>query len=178
MLVDLGRAIDAPLDALGDTSEEGSAVSLEDRIRAGRLSAENAASVGKLLAKPGLIGPGENWLRAAETMRVHDLRRRVNERLEQAAQGVPEVVPITVHVPARTRDDFARAGDLASREARTRLTEGQTFALIVSRFLDATDERRQTPSGRAAIVWKLGPTPRPVLTLANPIVEQLDLGVR
>jgi hypothetical protein len=46
-------------------------------------------------------------------------------------------------------------------------------------LLHASDERRPTPSGRAAIVWKLGPAPRPMLFVpAEPIGDQLSFGVR
>lgn len=149
----LAGALDASVEHLGAGAEALESGTIEERVRAGRLSAENAAIAGRLLAKPGLVGPGEDWLRAAETMPAPELRRRVNERLEQSAQGVPEVVAVTVHVPPRTRSDFARARVLASREAGMSLTEGQTFALIVDRYLDSADERRRAPGSR-----RLGPT--------------------
>ena len=145
-LVDLGRALEADVAVVEATaSGEAPAApgpSVEERIRSGVLHPENAAVAGRILAKPGLIQPGEDWIRKAETLRAPDLRRQVQARVEQAAQGVPEVVPVIVHVTERVRVDFRRAQSLASREAMTWLTEGQTFTYIVQHYLDAVDETR------------------------------------
>src|SRR6185295_4965642 len=99
------------------------------------------------------VKPGEDWLAKAETMPVPELRRRVNARLEEVAQGVESVVSVTLHVTQKTRESFARARVIASREAAVALTEGQTFTLLVNHYLDAKDERRRGEGER-----RVGPT--------------------
>lgn len=145
-LVDLGRALEAPVPAGEGAAEAGSdgaaRGSVEDRIRSGHLGVENAAVAGRLLAEPGLVRPGEDWLRRAETLRPSELRREVQSRVEAVAQGTPALLPITVHVTERVRDEFHRARSLVSREAQFMLTEGQAFARIVRFYLDSEDALR------------------------------------
>ncbi len=145
-LVDLGRALEAPVPADEGASEAGgdgtARGSVEERIRSGHLGVENAAVAGRLLAEPGLVRPGEDWLRKAELLRPSELRREVQARVEAVAQGTPALLPITVHVTERVRDEFHRARSLVSREAQLILTEGQAFARIVRFYLDSEDELR------------------------------------
>lgn len=145
-LVDLGRALEAPVpagDVAADAGAEGGARgSVEERIRSGHLAVENAAVAGRLLAEPGLLRPGEDWLRQAETLRPSELRREVQARVEAVAQRTTALLPITLHVTERVRDEFHRARSLVSREAQFMLTEGQAFARIVRFYLDCEDELR------------------------------------
>lgn len=149
-LVDLGRALEAPLPTSAppaDGSPEGcgdggARASVEERIRSGHLAVESAAVAGRLLAEPGLLRPGEDWLQKAEALRPSELRREVQARVEAVAQGTPALLPITVHVTERVRDEFHRARSLVSREAQLMLTEGQAFARIVRFYLDSEDELR------------------------------------
>src|SRR5205823_1816402 len=130
-----GRALEASDAGVTD-------VPVEECVRAGTLLTENAALVGRLIGKPGALKPGEHWFEKALTTPTHELRRDVNERIEEMAQETPHLIPMTLHVTEKTRTGFARARVIASREARRGLTEGQTFALLVSRFLDSHDETR------------------------------------
>lgn len=149
MLVDLGRAL-AASHAEADASATPTGSTVEDRVRSGALSVENVALVGKLLEKPGIVQPGEGevWFARAQSMPTSELRRKVNERLEQAAQSVIELLPITLHATPKTREGFARARAIASRHAAVALTEGQTFAALVNHYLDAEDELRRGEGSR------------------------------
>jgi hypothetical protein len=163
MLVDLGRALDPSAEIVqpaatasatdGGVDSAAPVPSVEERVRSGQLPVENAALVGRLLAEPGLVLPGEDWLLRAESLPTTALRRWVNQRIEQAAQGEPQVVTVAVAITQRARDDFARARVVASREAGVALTEGQAFTLIVRHYLDAKDEMR-----RGAGTRRVGPT--------------------
>lgn len=156
-LVDLGRALESqpadPADDGGAGRPSAPAESVETLIREGRLHVEKAALVGKLLAKPECLRPGENWVERAETLRTPELRREVQQRIEESAQGVVPLVSVTVQITERAREEFHRARVIASREAAIHLTEGQVFTRIVRSYLDARDERR-----RAAGTRRVGPT--------------------
>src|SRR5687767_6999898 len=96
LVVDLGHALDA--------SDKGiTSVPVEDRIRAGVLSVENAALAARVLRQPGASKPGEDWLEKAQRTPTPEFRKLVNERLEQVAQGAPALVAVTVHITERTR---------------------------------------------------------------------------
>lgn len=157
MLVDLGRALEAPVPEPpatdGGACAPGRTESVEERIRSGRMHVENAALVGRLLAQPESVRPGEDWMAKAEALRAPELRQQVRQRLEETAQGAATLVAVTVHITERTREEFHRARVLASREAATSLTEGQTFTRVVRFFLDARDERRRGAGPR-----RVGPT--------------------
>jgi len=155
MLVDLGRALDAPVPAESPNGhpDEVPNASVETLIRSGRMHVENAALVGKLLAKPDALRPGEDWIAKAEQLRTPELRQEVRQRLEETAQGAAPLVSVTVHITERTREEFHRARVLASREAAMSLTEGQAFTRVVRFFLDARDERRRGAGRR-----RVGPT--------------------
>jgi hypothetical protein len=152
LLVDLGRALAAEVPQSSETNEDGvpeaPPATVETLIRTGQLPVENAALYGKLLAKPECVRPGEDWLERAETLRTPELRRQVQQRIEECAQGEVPLVSVTVHIGERARDDFRRARVLCSREAAVHLTEGQTFTRIVRFFLDARDEERRAPRAR------------------------------
>ena len=152
MLVDLGRALEAPPESAADPSAE-PARTIEERVRSGQIPVENAVLLGRILAKPGLARPDEDWVRKAETLRTFELRKQVHARIEEAAQGVVPLVSVTVHITERTREDFHRARVLVSREAAVHVTEGQAFSRIVQFYLDEHDEKR-----RGAGTRRLGPT--------------------
>jgi hypothetical protein len=157
-IVDLGRTLDecVPVAAAGEGPAPADApvvATVEDRVRAGRLTVENAAFVGRLYAKPGCVRAEDDWFRCAETLTVPELRRRVNERIEEVAQGVPEVVALSMHVTRTAREDFHRARVIASRSAGLILTEGQTLTLLVREYLDLHDD-----ACRGARDRRVGPT--------------------
>lgn len=153
MLVDLGRTLDAEVEVPGAPGEAPTTARVEDLVRAGTIPAESAASVGRLLEKPGLIRPGEDWFRRAATQSPQQLRKAVAARIEEAAQGERDLIPVTVHVPETTRDAFHRARVIASREAQMALTEGQAFGVIVRHYLKAKDACLRGAASR-----RVGPT--------------------
>jgi 5-methylcytosine-specific restriction endonuclease McrA len=126
---------------------------VEARVRSGKLHPDNASLIGKLFEDGSLVRDGEDWLGLAQSLPTRELRARVRERLEEAATGRRPLVSLTLHVTERTCDAFARARVLASREARTTLSEGQTFAAVVEHYLDGKDELRRGSSER-----RVGPT--------------------
>jgi hypothetical protein len=150
LLVHLGRALEANAAATAG-------VPVEQQIRTGTLTTENAALVGKVLAQPGAVKTGDEpeWFARAARLPIRTLRREVNKRIEEVAQETPHLVPITLHVTEQARDGFSRARVIASREAARPLSEGQTFALLVNHFLDFEDELRR------------GEKPRQVADTAN-----------
>jgi hypothetical protein len=109
---------------------------------------DNASAAARIVAVPGYAKPGEDWIARAESLPVPAFRHAVRARIEEMAQGVDHVVPVTAHVSERTRDDFHRAGVIASREAGVRLTPGQTFTLVVRSYLESHDDSR--PVGPSA----------------------------
>lgn len=148
MLVDLGRTLDTEVEVPGAPGDESRTARVEDLVRTGRISAENAAVVGKLMEKPGLIRPGDDWFRRAATQSPHELRKAVSARIEQVAQGSSDLIPVTVHIPQATREEFRRAQVIASREARLALTEGQVFGVVVRHYLNAKDPCRRGEGSR------------------------------
>lgn len=156
-LLDLGRAllVKATHLVVDGSSEDGPSASgepsvprlpavplVEQRVVERAMSTENATTLGRLLRQVPDIDADERaqWTRRAETQSAWKLRRLVRERIEEAAQG-EVTVPIALQVTERARDDFRRARELASRRAGQWLTEGQTFALVVRRFVHAEDQR-------------------------------------
>jgi hypothetical protein len=139
-LVALGHALEA--------SSEVATAFLE-----GRVTGPAAAVVGRALADPCLVRPGDTWLAWAEHEPIKDLRRRLRERLEVKAQRELAVQELTVFVPARVVDDFQRARVVASRKERKALSDGQTFDRCVTFYLDENDPLRQAPGTR-----RVGPT--------------------
>ena len=116
--------------------------SVEDRLRDGEMSFDNAAQLGRLLAKPGLVPAAERdaWVRAAATMTPRQFARHVAKRLEESAQR-ERTVYLGLEVGEGARDDFRSARKLASRQAGRMLTEGETFSLVMRRYVRAHDER-------------------------------------
>jgi len=171
MLADLARVLDLEVpraveaegakdpvdgDAAQSAREDDGGVpapTVEERIRSGHLPVENAALVGRVIAKAGPLRPEEDWLGSAESLPTATLRRCVDHRIEEAAQGTTALTTLTLHVTERARAAFRRAEVVASRDAGTRLTRGQTFGLIVERYLDAFDELRRDAGSR-----RVGPT--------------------
>ena len=153
MLVDLGRTLDAEVVVPGAPGEPDATARVEDLVRAGRITAENAALVGRLMEKPGLIRPGEDWFQRAAVQTPRELRQAVTARIEQTAQGEPVLIPVTVHIPEATREEFHRARVIASREVAMPLTEGQAFGVVVRHYLKEKDACRRGAGSR-----RVGPT--------------------
>jgi hypothetical protein len=144
LLVDVGRALawEAREDALGSGAQGPDAASIEERIRSGDIPLENASALGALAHTSGAMRPDEPWLQAASEMGVRDFRMAVRNRLEEVKQG-ETVTPLTLHVTERARQGFARARAVASERAGERLSEGETFALVIEHYLDACAPERR-----------------------------------
>ena len=136
-LLDLGRAMKiTPL--------------LETQVLEGRITVAAAASVAPVLADPGLLRPEDDWIGWAETEPTRTVRRRVRRRIEEVRQGGTSVVPVSLFVRGRCRDDFDRARAIASQKASRALTPGETFETVVDHYLDTFDVDRVEPGARRA----------------------------
>ena len=121
---------------------------VESHVREGRIPVAAAACVGEALSNSALQRPGDDWIGWAQTLSTRALRRLLRRRKEEArAQGEP-VVPLTLLVTTKVRDDFDRARTVASRKASKALTSGETLGVIASFYLDACDPARVEPAAR------------------------------
>jgi hypothetical protein len=118
------------------------AVTVADAVLAGALSVERAVAAGQFLRKPDLLRDGEDPVALAMSGSMRQVRWTIRSREEEIAQR-EAVVMLPLAVTVRTRDSFRRAKSLASERAGTMLTEGQTFALVVNRWLDQYDPMRR-----------------------------------
>lgn len=129
----------------------------EARFRAGTLTLDAGAAIGRIYARPILLRPGDRWLRYAESDPLRTLRRRIKERVEAQAQAYAHahlgLEEITLLVTARTKDRFDRAREVASQQADEHVTEGQTFTRLVDFYLAKNDPLLKP--GRAR---RVGPT--------------------
>ncbi len=165
LLLHLGRALDLPPSppappTMTTTTEPGGGAgateppespaprpSIEEMVRSGEMPVENAGMLGKLHSTPEAVHEGEDWTGDAAKMPVKDFCRKVNNRLEETRQREP-VTPVVLHVIERARGNFARAREVASDRAKTPLSEGETFALIVEHYLDSFAPERQAEGDR------------------------------
>lgn len=136
-LLDLGRALAV-------------APEVEPEVRAGTITVEAAGSVGEVIATPGLLRPGDDWIGWARTESTKVLRERVQQRKEEARLGDERARPLTVYVGQAARDDFAKARAIASRRAGHLLSPGQTFALVNRHYVATHDDDRVMPPRRRA----------------------------
>jgi hypothetical protein len=173
-LVDLGRALDAAAttaiaeamagergaaagdepDALPETPPEppsdapsAQVPTVADAVLAGALSVERAALAGRFVADPELIRDGENAVALATAGSLTQVRATLRFREEALAQQ-EKVTTFTLVVTERARDGFRRARGLASEAAGAMLTEGETFSLVVERYLDLHDPQRRGEGAR------------------------------
>ncbi len=137
MLLDFGNAMVA-------------APEIEMQVREGRITVEAAGCVGEVLATPALMRSDDDWVHWARTESTKGLRGRVQKRKEEARLGGDPAFPLTVYVPQRARDDFAKARAVASRRAGHMVTPGETFEVVTRHYLDTFDEERASPGTRRA----------------------------
>lgn len=172
-IVDLGRALDvAPAPELarslgvaaagaepvaGTGAESGAGagaatvgVTVADAVRAGALSIERAAAVGRIVRTPGVVRDGEDPVALAMAGSMHQVRTMIRVREEEIAQGVA-VVPISLAVTVRARDGFRRARSLASERAGEMLTEGETFSVVIEHYLESFDPSRVGEGARRVV---------------------------
>ena len=169
-LLGLGKTIDAAPDA-------------EQRVHSGELTVEAASAVGRILAHPELVaGPkgssqagwdAGDWLDTAATDSFKSLQRRIKQHIEMHAQNETGIEEVTVHVTARTKDDFARAQEVASQKAGKPLSEGQAFHRVVNFYLDKNDPLRAKSGTR-----RLGPTRERPGDVADPTTRYVPAAVR
>lgn len=120
---------------------------LRPRVEDRRLSMEAAAAVSRILARPDLHEPGEDWIAVAEDSRHRDLRRRIKARLARGKAGEP-VEELMFHVPGRTVDGFRRVREVLSQRERRVIDTNEAFSMTVEAFLDTCDPLRVQPGRR------------------------------
>jgi hypothetical protein len=121
---------------------------VEEEVRTGRITVPSGALLGQVLPYERLLRDGDDWIGWARSESTRALRRRVQRRKEELAQGSEELKAISLHVTERALEDFHRARKIASGKAREYLTEGQAFATVVDCYLDHNDEDRVKPGKR------------------------------
>lgn len=128
---------------------------LAPKVRSGRVPAEAAMSVGRVLREPALELNAEQrqaWLLKAETTPPRALRAEAEKAIEEARQGRPTCA-LRLEVTTEARDGFRRARVLVSRGRRRLATEGETFGRLVADWLVEND-----PQLRAVPARRSGPT--------------------
>lgn len=120
----------------------------EAHVRSGEITVANAAVAGELSSRPDLRREGEDVLRLAATHTTKQLRKIVQRRKEEARVGPEPVVSVTVHVRESARCEFKRAQEIASGKASRKLSEGETFEVVVDHYLDTFDVDRVKPGKR------------------------------
>jgi hypothetical protein len=113
---------------------------LAEKVRAGDVSVQTAGDLGRL-ARHEDPAAMPAWVERAAVTPPPDMRTQVNRRIEEL-KTERTVVSMTFHVPEETRRNFARARDLACKEAGTILTDGQTLTALVEDYLDRHDPAR------------------------------------
>lgn len=120
----------------------------EAQVRKGTIPWQAGCVVARILATPRLLREGDDWIGWAQTESVKQLRRRVNQRLEEGERPGGRLVSVELFVPPQVRDDFQRATRIASRKAQRTLSQGTAFAAIVDHYLDSFDRARVEPGMR------------------------------
>lgn len=126
---------------------------LEEKVRAGKVVAESAAQVGRVLSDEAVQAAGVDeteWLRRAESMPPRMLQDAAVAAIEEARQE-ESTIPIRLRVTRSARSGFQRARLLLSRGRQKAVTEGETFGVLVEGYLERHDpKRRPLPARRAS----------------------------
>ena len=78
------------------------------------------------------------WIEVAERTSSRELRKLVRRERTRQRTG-EDVVDMTFHATETTREHFERARVLASRKAGRRLTNDDTFRVVVEHYVDTHD---------------------------------------
>lgn len=115
---------------------------IEDHVRNGSIQVDNATQLSRLRRELGGLSAEEHayWARLARVTPTWKFRQLVAKAIEDFRQGRP-TRRFEAHVTESALDDFRRAKVIAQRRAKRTLTDGQTFALLARRFVEAEDER-------------------------------------
>jgi hypothetical protein len=125
-----------------------SSPALEERFRAGLVSAQAAALMDRVLREPGFVRAGDNWLGWAQEESAKELHRRIERRREEERLDPDPPVERTFFVSTAAAEGFDRARTIASRKARRSLSEAETFEVVVADYLDRHDPLRRREGRR------------------------------
>ena len=136
--------------ALGRTLRAAPVLAL--KVRTGKVTAEAAVSIGRVLREPALelnAAQRQGWLAKAETTSPRALREEAEKAIEEARQGRPTCA-LRLRVTVAARDGFRRARLLMSKGRRRTISEGETFGRLVTEWLVSHDPRlRPLPRRRS-----------------------------
>jgi len=147
----------------------------ERRLRAGSITTDDAAEVGKLYAAaqraereaaktadPGdaaralatnpVVRPGEDWFARAGEVPTRVLRKEIHERIE-GHRTEERVRTISIAAKESAIEMFQRTQKVASRRAEMVLSDGQTLAAVCDDYLTRHDPLRTKRRAR-----RVGPT--------------------
>ena len=164
-LLDLGRAFLA-------------APALESRVRTGKIAAESAVSVGRVLreqALPLTASEKAAWVQKAETADPASLRKESEKAVEEARHGAPSF-PMRFLVTRKTRDAFRRARLLMSKNNPRLITEGETLDGLLNAWLPQNDPRLRPLPRRSPGATTKGVSGRYIPRRVRAIVERRSGG--
>jgi hypothetical protein len=123
---------------------------LKADVKRGDVSIETVGLVGRVVKNEALAAaaPLSQWRQEALENTADAFKEIVQRRTEEARTGAASVVPMTFHLPESTTRKFRRAREVASKQAKKWLTEGQTFEVVVEHYLVSHDPERVTPGKR------------------------------
>jgi hypothetical protein len=143
---------------------------LRKRVCKGKVTRENAVTVGRALRELELTGAERrDWCDKAETLCLKTLRDEVDQAVENAKQGKP-TFPMRLRVTKDAKEGFHRARHLMSNGKRHMITEGQTFGRLVDYWRAHNDPLRMPKPKRRRGPTKGTPdryTPREVVFLVE-----------
>ena len=120
---------------------------LKEEVLSGRLSMGAAAALLRILERPGLMRPGDDWLVWAATWPLGRLLEEIRKRRREAKEQEKAVVVHAV-LTESGKEKLDRAQVLASRKAKRKLCVGETVEACVEHYLDAHDFERKEPGSR------------------------------
>lgn len=130
---DLGRAVDVQ-------------PSVAERVAQGALATSRAAVLAPVLDGSGepqseldrVWGVLPPWVETAERTPTRELRKMVRREMARRRSG-EDVQDVTLHATETTREHFERARVLASRQLGRRLSNDETFRVVVEDYVDRHD---------------------------------------
>lgn len=125
---------------------------LEEKVRAGTITTESAAQVGRVLRDEALQKAGVDeaeWLDRAESLPPRQLKDAAIAAIEEA-RCEEITVPLHLRVARSTQAGVQKVRWLISRGRRTLATEGEAIGAAVECYLEQHDpQRRPLPARRA-----------------------------
>ena len=104
------------------------------QVADGKLRVDNASVLGRISLDDDFIREDDDWVGWARALTPREFLQRYRERFEEVRQGRP-VHPLLLLISNYDMQRFDEARKVASRQARTVLTGGQTLHRMLDEFL-------------------------------------------